>query len=306
MKRNLISSLTLGVVALMLVACSGGKGDNSEAGKSSAKTSKVSTSRHVHEYDTTKWEHDEETHWHPATCGHDVRGDEAEHEFVKDTTLSVDATCAKAGKLVEKCACGATRETVIPADANHHTWGTASKTVAKSDTTSQYEIKECTTCHSIALAVKANSYLTIDGSLKSVPEGDTTIKLSKNGNYVTYTFELDQAFQNAQVYLYGWIDYFEDGQNNNHLKGHKVNGADTFELKVGDTAVEVTDERTFVDMGMTNSGEDDGSGHNRGTFTMCPLGGTASLATGSNTITYTRKGSYNLNVEAFYFIVAGK
>ena len=77
-------------------------------------------------------------------------------------------------------------------------------------------------------------------------------------------------------------------------------------LKVGDTAVEITDERTFVEMGMANSHEDDGAGHDRGTFTMCPLGGTASLTTGSNTITYTRKGSYNLNVEAFYFIVAAK
>lgn len=35
---------------------------------------------HVHTFATT-WESDENTHWHPATCGHDVKGSEDAHSF---------------------------------------------------------------------------------------------------------------------------------------------------------------------------------------------------------------------------------
>lgn len=39
--------------------------------------------QHEHTFDTTKWEHDETTHWHPATCDHtDQKGDMARHTFV--------------------------------------------------------------------------------------------------------------------------------------------------------------------------------------------------------------------------------
>lgn len=35
---------------------------------------------HVHTFDNTKWESDDEKHWHPATCEHkDLRGNEASH-----------------------------------------------------------------------------------------------------------------------------------------------------------------------------------------------------------------------------------
>lgn len=35
---------------------------------------------HVHTY-STEWEHDANSHWHKATCGHDVLGDEGSHSF---------------------------------------------------------------------------------------------------------------------------------------------------------------------------------------------------------------------------------
>lgn len=38
---------------------------------------------HVHTFDTTKWEYNETTHWHPATCEHtDQKGDMARHNFI--------------------------------------------------------------------------------------------------------------------------------------------------------------------------------------------------------------------------------
>ncbi len=35
---------------------------------------------HVHEYDTSVWAHDKNNHYHAATCGHEVRADEAAHK----------------------------------------------------------------------------------------------------------------------------------------------------------------------------------------------------------------------------------
>lgn len=37
---------------------------------------------HVHTFDTAKWDYNETTHWHPATCEHtDQKGDMARHDF---------------------------------------------------------------------------------------------------------------------------------------------------------------------------------------------------------------------------------
>ena len=37
---------------------------------------------HVHTFDTTKWENNETSHWHPATCEHtDQKGNAARHDF---------------------------------------------------------------------------------------------------------------------------------------------------------------------------------------------------------------------------------
>jgi len=38
---------------------------------------------HQHEYDTSRWEHNDTHHWHPAICGHDdAKGDEAPHSDI--------------------------------------------------------------------------------------------------------------------------------------------------------------------------------------------------------------------------------
>lgn len=49
------------------------------------------TEQHVHTYDTTRWVHDEEYHWHPATCGHVLHTDDPPQE--KAPHKMVDGVC---------------------------------------------------------------------------------------------------------------------------------------------------------------------------------------------------------------------
>ena len=85
----------LGVLAIALTlglaACNNG------GASSGAKPSGSSTSKHEHTFDTTKWESDDNYHWHPATCEHtNQKGDRAAHDF-GDPYDVVAATCEAAG-----------------------------------------------------------------------------------------------------------------------------------------------------------------------------------------------------------------
>ncbi len=89
----------LGVLAIALTlglaACNGG-GASSGSGKGSS-------SKHVHTFDTTKWESDDTAHWHPATCEHtNQKGDRANHDFGEPYEV-VPAECEKAGSQKVKC-----------------------------------------------------------------------------------------------------------------------------------------------------------------------------------------------------------
>lgn len=295
----------------MMVGC------NQPAGSQAAKsnggaTSKASTSRHQHTYDETKWEHDDEGHWHPATCEHsDQQGSWAEHEYVKVDAESKEATCGKDGVLVEKCVCGAKRETVLKANPTYHTWGNPSKEgAAVADTSSGWKVVECSTCHAVALVVDAMTYVETGTDtaanafgLKSAP--DASLKMAKNGNWVKYRFAVDQKFENAQVCLFGWVDHYNDSTNHNENRGHIVSNNPTFSITVNDAAVEVTNDDSFKQMGMIETDQDDGSGDHRGSDTICPVGSSITIESGNVEIKYKREASYNLNIKAIYFIVPG-
>lgn len=42
------------------------------------------SSAHEHTF-ASFWVTNDEYHWHPSTCGHDVKGDEGRHEFTSET-----------------------------------------------------------------------------------------------------------------------------------------------------------------------------------------------------------------------------
>lgn len=59
---------------------------------------------HVHTFADT-YESNDQTHWHPSTCGHDIKGDEAPHSWVLEEV--VEATYVAGGYTKYKCeVCG--------------------------------------------------------------------------------------------------------------------------------------------------------------------------------------------------------
>ena len=81
-------------LALGITACNGGGAGDKSGG---------SSSKHVHTFDTTKWEADDNSHWHPATCEHtNQKGDKANHDF-GDPYDVTPATCENDGSQKVKC-----------------------------------------------------------------------------------------------------------------------------------------------------------------------------------------------------------
>ncbi|MCR5091929.1 MAG: hypothetical protein K6B51_04460, partial [Bacilli bacterium] len=158
---------------------------------------------------------------------------------------------------------------------------------------------ECS-CGKKAIMIDALKY-TGNGSTSSdawanKDTSGATIKFNKNGNYCDYKINLPQAVQNAEVALYGWVDNWKDGRNNNDQKGFVVNGTANIAMSVGGNALTISNTETYEQMGMT-AGE-----NGNGSFTLCPVGATANLSEGDNTIRYERKGSYNLNITKIVFV----
>ena len=109
----------LGVLAIALTlglaACNGGGA--SSGGKSSGNAS----SKHEHTFDTSKWEADDNYHWHPATCEHtNQKGDRAAHTFGEPYDV-VPAACEKAGSQKVKCSI-CNKEVTQEIAALEHQW----------------------------------------------------------------------------------------------------------------------------------------------------------------------------------------
>ena len=284
----------------LLASCGGTApvDSSSEAGKSDTKVASSSTvkSSHTHTFDETKWENNDSQHWHPATCEHTTqKGSAAAHDFEEVAGESKAATCQEEGKKVEKCKiCNYKKETKLAKTA--HAWGAESATV-KPEGKSGYKTKECTTCHTKDLVLDALSWTKIEGSNKD--SSGATLKFSSNGNYAEYEFTVPAAMSNVTIGLWGWVDYWKDGSTNNDQRGffsRKSGEGANVEVKLGDTAVEITNHGTYEEMGLP-----DGEGSNSG-FGLCEMGTVASIPAGDLKVTYTRLESYNLNITEIHFL----
>ena len=78
-------------------------GSSSDSSSNSSKNDDSSSSIHEHTF-ASSWEHDETYHWHPSTCGHDVKSNEEEHTF---TSVVTDPTYESGGYTTYTCSvCG--------------------------------------------------------------------------------------------------------------------------------------------------------------------------------------------------------
>lgn len=80
------------------------------------KTATIGMLDHKHTFDTERWDHDAENHWHPATCAHtDEKKDLAAHKW-NDGVITKPADYGVEGEKTFTCTtCSATRKETIPA-----------------------------------------------------------------------------------------------------------------------------------------------------------------------------------------------
>ena len=265
LSKILLASAMLG--GMMLASCGGPGPEEPSSGNSTAKlsSSKTSSSKFV-----AQWS--------------------------KDPTLHVEPTCGSEGKDVEVClnSSASNKETILPKKA-HTNWGTRSEKHTEEGKTG-YWTNECQDCHSKAIILDALGYTKMEGTNKD--SSGATLKLDKpNGSYVEYEFTMPEAATNPTIAVYGWVDYWKDGQHNNNERGF-FNGSDpNVGVNINGTDLVITNKKSYEEMGMTAGDNGNGS------FTLCEMGAlSTSVAAGACKLTYTRLGSYNLNITEIWLI----
>jgi hypothetical protein len=311
MKKKIFSLIAV-AAALVLAGCGGAQSDASSAGATptsskKATSSKIPSSKHEHTFNEAIWDHNETQHWHPATCEHTTaKGSVADHDFedfTDATHVPVAAGCETPGKAFKKCkVCGYIKEVTIPA-LGHSFEQVPNTTVTAEGMTEWYQVK-CSRNDATGIGFSALKYVATSDPFGNKDKTDATLKMSTNGNYVDYKITLTEAMPNVRIWMHGWVDYWKDNSNNNDQRGFFIgqSGAEAsetdspnFTFTVNDENVTIDNRKTYEGMGMV-AGENGNSA-----FAFVPVGNTA-LKAGENTIRYERTGSYNLNIDAIYFI----
>lgn len=316
MKKKIFSLIAV-AAALVLAGCGGAQSDASSAGaaptssKKGTTSSKIPSSKHEHTFNEAIWDHNETQHWHPATCEHtSAKGSVADHDFEDFTDAThtpVAAGCETPGKAYKKCkVCGYIKEVTTPA-LGHDFVKVDNTTVTAEGMTEWYQVK-CSRNDATGIGFSALKYVasgtTSSNAFGNKDDTGATLKMSKNGNYVDYKITLTNAMPNVRIWMHGWVDYWKDGSNNNDQRGFFIgqSGSEAsetdspnFTFTVNDANVTIDNRKTYEGMGMV-AGENGNSA-----FAFVPVGNTA-LKAGENTIRYERTGSYNLNIDAIYFI----
>ena len=313
MKKKIFSLIAV-AAALVLAGCGEAQSDASSAGATptsskKATSSKIPSSKHEHTFNEAVWDHNEEQHWHPATCEHTTaKGSVADHDFedfTDATHVPVAAGCETPGKTYKKCkVCNYIKEILTPA-LGHSFEQVANTTVTAEGMTEWYQVK-CSRNDATGIGFSALKYVATSDSFGNKDKTGATLKMSTNGNYVDYKINLTEAMPNVRIWMHGWVDYWKDNNNNNDQRGFFIgqSGAEAsetdnpnFTFTVNDENVTIDNRKTYEGMGMV-AGENGNSA-----FAFVPVGNTA-LKAGENTIRYARTGSYNLNIDAIYFINA--
>ena len=315
MKKKIFSLIAV-AAALVLAGCGETQPDASSAGATptsskKATSSKIPSSKHEHTFNEAVWDHNETQHWHPATCEHTTaKGSVADHDFEDFTDAThtpVAAGCETPGKAYKKCkVCGYIKEVTIPA-LGHNFEPVANTTVTAEGMTEWYQVK-CSRNDATGIGFSALKYVA-NGSTSSDPFSNkdntgATLKMNKNGNYVDYVINVpsELAMANCTIWMHGWVDYFKDGNTNNDQRGFFSGKNDcpdgNFKFTVNESVVTITNTSTYEEMGLEKG---DGSNDNASTFGFVKVGASA-IKAGENTIRYERVESYNMNIDAIYFI----
>ena len=89
------------------------------------KTDTVKQLAHVHTFDNDAWKHDEQDHWHPATCAHtDEKGSPEKHVWDEGTVTTAPTETTEGVKTYTCVKCGRTKTSSIGTIDHVHTFDT--------------------------------------------------------------------------------------------------------------------------------------------------------------------------------------
>ncbi len=167
---------------------------------------------HTHTY-SDEWTFDETGHWHEASCGHGVRGEEAEHNL--GSPQVTPSTCTQQGREEYVCQTCGYKKTVVLALAEHSFGGEWQK-----DKNNHWKI--CTLCGNEKSSIAEHSWN--DGEITKQPTDNET-------GEITYTCTVCGAekkedidkFGHTHTYSDDWA-YDETGHWHEAVCGHDVRG----------------------------------------------------------------------------------
>ena len=238
------------------------------------------------------------------------------HCYVEDATQRKEPTCDQPGEKVEKCECGDTKKSAIPALG--HQWGTAVD-VAASENGIAYKKYECERNNKADKAVKYDLDVTAEGNITLVDDGKlkadsnlpTFVKLDKpNGG--GFELKFDSALAGTgKIYLNGAMDHWGDSTanenrgffNGNSTSDTHADEVGNFALLVNGTAVDFQDKKslTFGDMFPAVDADHPAAASGYSPIAEVEVGA-VTIAAGLNTIKFTRVDSFNIILKSFVIV----
>ena len=104
------------------------------------KTETIARLDHTHTFDETKWSSNETKHWHASSCGHEVKKDEADHNFDAGVVTKAATETAEGEKTYTCKTCGYKKtETIARLDHTH----TFDETKWSSNETKHWHASSC-------------------------------------------------------------------------------------------------------------------------------------------------------------------
>ena len=238
---------------------------------------------------------------HTCSCGEyfDEVIEAIPHEY-DDGVVIAEPTHSSTGIRRHTCSCGAIYDEEIPTIP--YSW--VSTGSATSGTGTNYEMFNCSDCSAKKIEVVAESGTFASGSSNKTGTPSGFIKLSSNGNSISYTFNYSGTATTARLYQRAIMDSW--GSSYNKSAKYSTNATSpsgcNFSLTFNNSLVDMTDTKNIEYQEFLNGGVDTGLGSSYSPMADCLIG-TVQLVNGNNTFTYTRLASMNLSVHDYVIII---
>ena len=242
------------------------------------------------------------------------------HVHSYNKSITTPATCTTDGLATFTCSCGDSYTEVIKAG---HTWVKGTTVNGDGNATPKtvsYTPYTCSGCTKVKIEINSldenkvfnpnvgNGAGDVSSNKSGTPEG--YLKLNKNKDSVTYTFNYTGTAGTAKLYQRGFMDGWDSSTNQGKKYSSSGGGDNSCNFQVnygeGNTLINMDETKdiaysTLIPANLAEGVEGPG-GKSNSPVADCLIG-EMEVVNGINTFTYKRNGSYNLSVSTFILII---